>query len=435
MSERGVVLSASKQRSLVAVLSLAALTAVPLTSRCHEEDANNHYRPYSETIEQEDTGKNALLEEIHNRITLRPNQLLLSHGNFGVRVGDPLQAMKRDVRSGLPRALAADRRSRTLVRITLRSANDGRASERYQKAEKEIEKDGRRTPNSITPPHTLGHCEVIEYECTTRPKAFRMPTNTGTSGGKEGGSYHGAYLPAGVSLRETAEAQQENSSSVEKNVKIFLDIKGTGVDIHISKADAGSRNQQGASLDSFISEQTQAIQRSLDAIIISHDHTPTPREHLRLGQDLLASSHSAESMSDESDARGALISALHHFGCAYTQAALLTESEWRSAVNHYGVLLSSAGRLEEAREVFENACERDPSHPSFRYSLACVLAEQGQKAGMLRELESAYRLRSALPQGDQVHIADPSKDLAFKDHWSDPALTSLVEMFSKVEMC
>jgi tetratricopeptide (TPR) repeat protein len=71
---------------------------------------------------------------------------------------------------------------------------------------------------------------------------------------------------------------------------------------------------------------------------------------------------------------------------------------WASGHTGYGLVLSNAGRKEEAIEQFRTAIELDPGFVEPRIGLAYALLDRQDLPGAIRELREVVRLRPGLPK-------------------------------------
>ncbi len=82
-----------------------------------------------------------------------------------------------------------------------------------------------------------------------------------------------------------------------------------------------------------------------------------------------------------------------------------------------GLCLGFTARWNQAKEVFEEAIERDPDYPLYHYHLACVFAETDDIDQALVFLRSAYQRKANLQEGET--LPDPRADNIFKRYAGD----------------
>src|SRR6266540_2533453 len=97
----------------------------------------------------------------------------------------------------------------------------------------------------------------------------------------------------------------------------------------------------------------------------------------------------------------------------------LDRTNERILKDRLGLSLGSTGQWNQAKEVFEEAIERDPDHPLYHYHLARVFAETGDIDQALVFLRSAYQRKANLPEGET--LPDPRADSLFKRYSGDVA--------------
>jgi tetratricopeptide (TPR) repeat protein len=85
--------------------------------------------------------------------------------------------------------------------------------------------------------------------------------------------------------------------------------------------------------------------------------------------------------------------------------------------DNLGMAYGMTGQLSEAKNVFEEAIERDPDYPMYHYNLACVFAEKGDIDQALVFLRSAYQRKANLVAGET--IPNPRNDGSFKRYAED----------------
>lgn len=84
-----------------------------------------------------------------------------------------------------------------------------------------------------------------------------------------------------------------------------------------------------------------------------------------------------------------------------------------------------SGEIPKAKAIFEYGVQQNPTHPMFRYNLACAHAELGDLDAALDQLKLAFQYKSnSIPSEG---IPDPAKDDSFKRYFSDTKFASLAK--------
>ncbi|CAM9216292.1 unnamed protein product [Choristocarpus tenellus] len=337
------------------------------------------------------------------------------------------------------------------------------------------------------PPSLQGQgAEDSKHACQSKSK----PLSTGTDAGACNRDGTRSSLKARIVEKSGAkeskmevitagERREENNTcglrNCSKNVRLFLDVGNVAIDLHLHMS-----RWSGSPKDDKV------LQEVLNKLEVLRDFEHSPAQHLALGTYFFYRNRRAErampqlapwtlsrgkgsegSINEGRGGRGPGVNvpegdvappgeasrtvstqkedmkqSLRHFRQGYETAKRmpqgergLREEEWRSLVNHYGVLASSQEGLDRAAEVFEGAVIEDPHHPTFRYNLSCVYAEMGRREDMLRELETALTLRYRQADSERQQMADPLKDLAFRNFWRDPKLLRLVDLHLRSVSC
>lgn len=103
----------------------------------------------------------------------------------------------------------------------------------------------------------------------------------------------------------------------------------------------------------------------------------------------------------------------------------LTPGQIHSVTNQLGVSYALAGNMEKAKSIFDDAVKKEPDYPLYHYNLACTYAELGDLDPAMKELQTAWKLRNNLEEGEQ--FPDPRKDGSFKNYLNDPKFQETVQ--------
>ncbi|KAG5192380.1 hypothetical protein JKP88DRAFT_293655 [Tribonema minus] len=400
---------------------------------------------------------------------------------------------------------AVDTESNVTMHITLRhsvAAADGgsaatTAAQRRDRAARRLAEGGASGVKLISGAgEALHSAKVVEYSIERTAPRTRPVASAGTPAAAktaaDANSYYGAQLrPELLScsgLRGGSSGSSATSASVErapirvdKHMRVYLDVDGVHVDIHLCKPEARAGDEA-------------VLSAVLGAINVVTDHTPTARDHFLLGalymkqclqqqeqqqepppqqqqqyagaSVLLQQQHDhraqllalppppqqqqqpaqqqqqQEEQLEGNRAAATLSRALQHFAAAYAaevplsrECRTLSAGEWAQLVHGYGALLSSSGDAECALCVFSAARDEAPRSPAARYAVACAHAELGDAVSALQELEAALSLQAQLPRRAQTQTPDPSRDLAFRNYWNHPQLQRLTQLYVTAESC
>jgi Tfp pilus assembly protein PilF len=102
----------------------------------------------------------------------------------------------------------------------------------------------------------------------------------------------------------------------------------------------------------------------------------------------------------------------------------LGEDEVRQVTDQLGVSTAMGGNLPKAKNIFEEAIQRDPDYALFRYNLACTYAEMGDLDTAILHLQEAWKRRRSLAEGER--FPDPRQDSSFKRYLDDPRFQEAV---------
>lgn len=87
------------------------------------------------------------------------------------------------------------------------------------------------------------------------------------------------------------------------------------------------------------------------------------------------------------------------------------------------------GRSADAKALLEESVRDDPGYPLNYYNLACVAADEDDKAAVLKELNLALQHRDQALPGEQM--PNPESDPSFKKYAEDAEFKALVARFRR----
>lgn len=86
----------------------------------------------------------------------------------------------------------------------------------------------------------------------------------------------------------------------------------------------------------------------------------------------------------------------------------------------YGI----SGRSAEAKVLLQESVRADPEYPLNYYNLACVSADENDKAGVLKNLSLAFQHRDQVLPGEKM--PDPASDPSFNKYAEDADFKALL---------
>jgi Tfp pilus assembly protein PilF len=103
----------------------------------------------------------------------------------------------------------------------------------------------------------------------------------------------------------------------------------------------------------------------------------------------------------------------------------LNPDQVHAITNSLGIAIALGGNLEKAKTTFVHAVKEDPDYPLYHYNLSCTYAELGQLDPAMQELQTAWKLRKNLGEGER--FPDPRQDSSFKNYLGDPKFQETVQ--------
>jgi tetratricopeptide (TPR) repeat protein len=73
------------------------------------------------------------------------------------------------------------------------------------------------------------------------------------------------------------------------------------------------------------------------------------------------------------------------------QKRALNQKQWNVLIDNLGMTYGMSGSMFRARATFEYGTQENPTHPMFRYNLACTDSELGDLDAALEQLKLAFQ--------------------------------------------
>jgi len=110
----------------------------------------------------------------------------------------------------------------------------------------------------------------------------------------------------------------------------------------------------------------------------------------------------------------------------------LDKNLWRVLVDNLGMAYGMTGRLKEAKAIFEQGIQADPSYPMFHYNLACTYAEMNDLDHAMQSLKTAFHYRKNQIPGEEI-MPDPRQDSSFQRFMKNEAFRKLLNELTAVK--
>jgi predicted Zn-dependent protease len=88
-----------------------------------------------------------------------------------------------------------------------------------------------------------------------------------------------------------------------------------------------------------------------------------------------------------------------------------------------------SGRSNDAKALLQESVASDPNYPLNYYNLACVSADEDEKAGVLKNLSDAFKHKDQVIPGEEM--PDPASDPSFKKYAQDADFQALLMQLRK----
>jgi tetratricopeptide (TPR) repeat protein len=101
-----------------------------------------------------------------------------------------------------------------------------------------------------------------------------------------------------------------------------------------------------------------------------------------------------------------------------TSSGEMSQADERLLTDQLGMAYGLAGRLDDARTLYEEAIRKDPHYAMYYYNLACTDGEQGRLDDAITHLKQGYKLKQHMLPWEK--FPDPRHDDSFKKLLNDP---------------
>jgi predicted Zn-dependent protease len=103
----------------------------------------------------------------------------------------------------------------------------------------------------------------------------------------------------------------------------------------------------------------------------------------------------------------------------------LTLTQHRILSDQLAMAYGISGRSADAKALLQESVRTDPGYPLNYYNLACVSADEDDKAGVLKNLSLAFQHKDQVLPGEQM--PDPASDPSFKKYAQDADFRVLLD--------
>lgn len=103
----------------------------------------------------------------------------------------------------------------------------------------------------------------------------------------------------------------------------------------------------------------------------------------------------------------------------------LTITQRRILGDQLAMAYGISGRASDSKALLQESVRTDPGYPINYYNLACVSADNDDKAGVLRNLSLAFQHKDQVLPGEQM--PDPGSDPSFKKYAQDTDFKELLD--------
>jgi predicted Zn-dependent protease len=107
----------------------------------------------------------------------------------------------------------------------------------------------------------------------------------------------------------------------------------------------------------------------------------------------------------------------------------LTLTQHRILGDQLAMAYGISGRTSDSKALLQESVRTDPSYPLNYYNLACVSADEDDKAGVLKNLSLAFQHKDQVLPGEQM--PDPASDPSFKKYAQD---ANFKELLSRLKL-
>ena len=221
----------------------------------------------------------------------------------------------------------------------------------------------------------------------------------------------------------------------QKNVYACIAQDNVYADIHLSKAQYTTADAQF--FQSIL--KTLRLQPTPSEIVLPPAPAP-PKEMVRLPapappKEMVRLSPPAPPNSKELLNMGNALSRQYEYARAvapYQKAFELEKAEpqldrtlWRTLIENLGMAYGMTGHLKEAKAIYEEGIQADPTYPMFHYNLACTFADMNDLDHAMQSLKTAFRHRKNQNPGEEG-MPDPRQNASFQRFMKNDTFRNLV---------
>jgi len=105
---------------------------------------------------------------------------------------------------------------------------------------------------------------------------------------------------------------------------------------------------------------------------------------------------------------------------------------WRTLIENLGMAYGMTGHLKEAKAIYEEGIQADPTYPMFHYNLACTFAEMNDLDHSMQSLKTAFRHRKNQSPGEGG-MPDPLKDSSFQRFMKNETFRNMVNNLTAIK--
>ncbi len=102
----------------------------------------------------------------------------------------------------------------------------------------------------------------------------------------------------------------------------------------------------------------------------------------------------------------------------------LTLTQHRILCDQLAMAYGISGRTANSKALLQESIRTDPAYPLNYYNLACLSADEDDKAGVLKNLSLAFQHKDEVLPGEQM--PDPASDSSFKKYTQDADFKELL---------
>jgi len=103
----------------------------------------------------------------------------------------------------------------------------------------------------------------------------------------------------------------------------------------------------------------------------------------------------------------------------------LDRTLWRTLIENLGMAYGMTGHLKEAKAIYEEGIQADPTYPMFHYNLACTFADMNNLDHAMQSLKTAFRHRKNQNSGEDL-MPDPRQNSSFQRFMKHDIFRSLL---------